>query len=263
MGDFSLGVRLDILDVMRYSSSELCGTIELEKMWRIQQKMEISDERDQIKVMGKRSIVPLLETTVKEAVVKLDQMNHQVTKDNSVVGTLENKTRRWGRGRNTNNNLHTTTTVTNKFGPLSPSFFYPLIQGFANTKNEERLWGGCNGGRLLSRLLITLSTIITNAATYPGRTTSVLAADLFELAWSFYSAENSEVRMAVLIAVATSIPLLSQEYVARMMLLDETTEHTSMVTSLQQMKLHDSDRECRQLASAILGSLVLEREAVW
>jgi len=190
-------------------------------------------------------------------------LNHQITKNNAVVGNLDTKTRRWGRGRNINNNRHATTTVTNKFGPLSPFFFYPLIQGFANTKNEEVLWGGCNGGRLLSRLLITLSTIVTNAGTYPGRTTAVLAADLFELAWSFYKAENSEVRMSVLIAIATSIPLLSQEYVVRMMLFDETTEHTNMATSLQRIKLHDSDRECRQLASAILGSLVLESDVVW
>jgi len=94
----------------------------------------------------------------------------------------------------------------------------------------------------------------------------VLAADLFELAWSFIEAENAEVRSAVLIAVATAVPYLAREYVARRLLFGSEGGGgggDSVVGALYRLKLHDSDRGCRELASAILGSLVLEGDDVW
>jgi hypothetical protein len=154
------------------------------------------------------------------------------------------KTRRWGRGRQN----YTNRTVSNKFGELSPLFFYPLIQGFAESKQNEVLWGGENGGRLLSGLLVTLSTFVESAGNHPG--TSTLASDLFEISWSFCQAQNPEVRRSVLISLATCLPYVTADYLARMICTEQLPNH------LEQMKQFDSHEDCRQLASLILESFI-------
>lgn len=247
-GGYSLGTRLDILDAMRYGSSELCGTVELELQSATQSRLnETSKEQNRITVTGKRGIVPI--ETIKGASTNLSRtgldLKHAAQ---NAAGNL-GKTRRWGRNRHS---TATSPTVTNRFGPLAPLFFYPLVQGFAATKTDLALWGGDNGGRLLSRLLITLSCFVYDAGSYPG-TTEVLAADLFELAWSFYGAENPEVRLAVLVAVATAVPFLGRDHVL---------PSECVVETLHATKVNDCDGECRRLASAILDSFVAERD-VW
>ncbi len=152
------------------------------------------------------------------------------------------KTRRWGRGRR----IYQNETVSNKFGELAPLFFYPLIQGFTESKHEEKLWGGENGGRLLSCLLVTLSTFVESSGNHPG--TSIIASDLLELSWSFYQAQNPEVRLAVLISVATCLPNCSPDSLARMLCNERLPSH------LQSIKQTDPHQDCRQLASLILGS---------
>ena len=151
------------------------------------------------------------------------------------------KTRRWGRGRQ----IYQNKTVSNKFGELAPLFFYPLIQGFTESKHNRRLWGGENGGRLLSCLLVTLSTFVEGSGNHPG--TSIIASDLLELSWSFYQAQNPEVRLAVLISVATCLPHCSPDSLGRVMCNERLPNH------LQNIKQTDPHEGCRQLASLILG----------
>ena len=151
------------------------------------------------------------------------------------------KTRRWGRGRRSNE------SVSNKFGDLAPLFFYPLIQGFTESNHNENLWGGKNGGRLLWCLLIaSLSTFVESSGNHPG--TSVIASDLLDLSWSFYQAQNPEVRLAVLIAVATCLPYCSPDSLARLLCTERLPNH------LQSIAVSDPHIDCRQLASRILGS---------
>jgi hypothetical protein len=153
---------------------------------------------------------------------------------------IENvKTRRWGRL----NRNYEQKTVPNKFGELSPLFFYPLIQGFMESKHDTILWGGENGGRFLSELLITLSTIVECAGSYPS--TSILSSDLFEVSWSFHEAQNPEVRRAVLVSVASCLPHLTPDSLAKA-LCDE-----QFPLELQRIKQYDSNSDCRQLASII------------
>ncbi len=153
------------------------------------------------------------------------------------------KTRRWG----TKSRSRKPAVVTNKFAELSPLFFYPLIQGFAESKHNKTLWGGENGGRLLSNLLITLSSFVENAANHPGA--SALAADLFEISWSFYQAQNPDVRLSVLVSLATCVPHLTPDYVMRIICIEHLPRH------LQEIEQYDSSGDCRQIASLILGGL--------
>ena len=123
--------------------------------------------------------------------------------------------------------------MSNKFGELAPFFFYPLIQGFIQSKQNMVLWGGENGGRLLSSLLVTLSTFVECSGTYPG--TSVLSSDLFEISWSFHEAKNPEVRLAVLISVATCLPHLTADSFAKIICTERLT------IDLQTMKEFDNN----------------------
>ena len=154
------------------------------------------------------------------------------------------KTRRWGRGRRTIQNR----IVENRFGPVAPAFFYPLVQGFLSSKSEERIWGGDKGGTLLSILVIALSTFVENSGRHPG--TVVLAKDLFELSWTFIVAENNEVRLAVLIALATCLLHVSEDY---LMLVICGTEDVLRV--LSRIATMDTDENCRVLAASIRHSL--------
>ena len=90
----------------------------------------------------------------------------------NLVSMTENlKTRRWGHG------CQTKGSVSNNFGELAPMFFYPLLEGFLDSEHNTVIWGGENGGRLLSSLLVTLSTFEECAGMHAG--TSMLSSDLF------------------------------------------------------------------------------------
>eukprot|EP00957_Ditylum_brightwellii_P184587 14058176-Ditylum_brightwellii.AAC.1 len=92
------------------------------------------------------------------------------------------------------------------------------------SKDNVSIWGGANGSRLMSSFLVTLSTLAQSAGNHPG--TNVLAADLFDLAWSFRDAEIAEVRL----------------YGA---------DGDSFPGYLKKTAIGDSDRNCRELATAI------------
>lgn len=201
--DVSLDVRMDILETMKYSSSELCGQLELDKR-RI----------DRVKSLS-----------------------------NLVNVTDRVKTRRLGLGQK----QYIKSSVENKFGELSPIFFYPLIQGFIDSKHNQILWGGENGGRLLSSLLIALSTFVECAGNHPGCT--ILSSDLFEISWSFHQAKNPEVRLAVLVSVATCLSHLTPDSLTRILYTER------LPNDLQRIRDFDSNGDCRQIATLILGSI--------
>lgn len=205
--EVSLEVRLDALAIMQHASYELCGQLELDKS---------RQERGNILISSSSN------------------------KDLAVQVTENLKTRRW------RHKHHTEKSVANKFGELSPIFFYPLIQGFVQSKSDKILWGGENGGRLLSSLLITLSTCVECAGLHPGK--SILSSDLFDLAWTFRQAQNPEVRHAVLVSVAICLPQLNPIALTKILSTEQLPQ------DLKRIKEYDSNTECRQLASLILGS---------
>jgi hypothetical protein len=109
------------------------------------------------------------------------------------------KTRRWGRLNHSNK---TTITVVNRFASVAPRWFYNLIGRFMERRDDASLWGGANGARLLSHLLVTLSTFCECSSI---QSQSLLSKDLLEFAWTFRVAEDATLRSAVLVAVASSL----------------------------------------------------------
>lgn len=166
------------------------------------------------------------------------------------LGHVESKTRRWGRGRRQQESH----TFRSRFGPVAHVWYYSLVGGFMQRKDNSALWGGAVGARLLANMFVTLATIVECAGVAPG--TDVLAKDLFELVWSFRTVDVAEVRMGVLVAIAAALSCLSEEVVLTMMF-DGTL--SSLPEGLKQMSQLDPDVNCRRLALSMsrqLSSLV-------
>eukprot|EP01083_Nonionella_stella_P205222 747538_1 len=241
----SMGTRLELLEVMKFASCELSGNFERNVNHRsIAQDM--CGEREQSntvipKVAGKRRLVP-----GGESVGNIIQ--ERIINGKSITAAIDlSKTRRWGKGRRRHAlSLHNR-TVRNRFGPMISTFFYPLIREFAISRENSSIWGGESGGTLLSKLLITLSIFVDNAGFHPS--TCIVAKDLFELSWSFFIAENPEVRKSVLLSLASCIPHLHQNYIGQVLL---GTERIPDV--LAKAPDFDSNVDVRILASALLGS---------
>ena len=158
------------------------------------------------------------------------------------LGQVESKTRRWGRGRRRQENH----TFRSRFGPVAHVWYYSLVGGFLQRKDNVGLWGGANGARLLANLFVTLATIVECAGVAPG--TDVLSKDLFELVWSFRTVDVAEVRMGVLVAVAASLASLSEEVVLTMMF---DGSLSNLPEGLKQMAHADPDSNCRRLAQSM------------
>lgn len=154
--------------------------------------------------------------------------------------TIESRTRRWGKGSCQAKPL----TVVNSFGAVAPSWFYDLVRGFVQHKEDTALWGGANGARLLASFLIALATIVECSGLAPA--TEILAKDLVELAWSFRSVEVPEVRTAVLVAIGNSLVLLRDEA-----LLSFLYGHGDLPVFLQETALEDSNETCRMMAATL------------
>ena len=158
------------------------------------------------------------------------------------LGHVESKTRRWGRGLRRLESH----TLRSRFGPVAHVWYYSLVGGFLQRKDNPALWGGNIGARLLANLFVTLATIVECAGAAPG--TDILAKDLLELVWSFRTVDVAEVRMGVLVAVAASLSCLSEEVVLTMMF---DGALSSLPEGLQQMSQLDPDESCRRLASSM------------
>jgi len=227
--DMSLDKRIDILQVIKNTANQLSGQAHLDKI-RSDQKIDVS----LTKVAGKRSLVS-------DDLIQKSMRNITTMAEGSM---LDSKTRRWGKGRRSIANK----SVKNSFGPVAAKFFYPLLKGFSDSKHNEILWGGESGGMLLSHLLIALSVLVDSSGLHPG--TAILAQDLFEISWSFFAAENGEVRRAVLIAFATCLPCLPEDYILR-----NVISQKLITQALQQTAAFDSSAQCRLLASTIVNGL--------
>lgn len=165
--------------------------------------------------------------------------------NNTEIDKFEVKCRRWGRLNQVNSQKH---TVTNKFGPIAPLIFYTLLAKFGQSKETTKIWGGPNGVHLISKLIITLATIVQSSAFYPG--TNVLASDLYTFSWSFKDADDTEVRQAVLLSLTVCIPYLSDTF-----LVESVYEQRSLIGFLNRTQNEDADFQCRNLAKIISSSL--------
>ena len=231
--EISMGKRFDILEVMKNAASELSGQQEL-KSYR---KSLNGNDRVMSKVSGKRRLIGEGDMQKK--------YNNGETLDSIAHSTIsEIKTRRWGRGRHAVRDKR----VTNRFGPVAPVFFYPLVHGFLSSKSNEVLWGGESGGTLLSHLLVTLSFFVEQSGFHPG--TAILAKEMIDLSWPLFVAENSEVRQAVLIALATCLPHLPEDYILQVIIGQQSIPHV-----LAKAIAMDANENCRILASAIQDGL--------
>ena len=158
------------------------------------------------------------------------------------LGHVESKTRRWGRGLR----QQETHSLRSRFGPVAHVWYYSLVGGFLQRKDNTALWGGNIGARLLANLFVTLATIVECSGVAPG--TDTLAKDLLELVWSFRTVDVAEVRMGVLVAVAASLSCLSEEMVLTMMF---DGALSSLPEGLRQMSQLDPDNSCRRLATSM------------
>lgn len=185
------------------------------------------------KVSGKRRLVAQ-STTDKDLQVSVDRAR----------ASMESRTRRWGKGSRQVKPL----TVVNSFGTVAPSWFYALVRGFVEHKEDTALWGGANGAHLLASFLIALATIAECSGLAPA--TEILAKDLIELAWSFRTVEVSEVRTAVLVAIRNSVVLLRDEALVSVLY-----GHGDLPVFLQEVALEDSNDTCRVMAATLLKNV--------
>lgn len=192
------------------------------------------------KVSRKRRLVAK-STTDKDRQVSVDHAR----------ASMESRTRRWGKCSRQVKPL----TVVNSFGMVAPSWFYALVRGFVEHKEDTALWGGANGARLLASFLIALATIVECSRLAPA--TEILSKDLIELAWSFRTVEVPEVRTAVLVAIGNSLVLLRDEALVSVLY------GHGLPLFLQEVALEDSNETCRMMAatlsknvSQILGCVV-------
>ena len=134
-------------------------------------------------------------------------------------------------------------------------WFYSLLAGFIQHREKESLWTGSTGTQLLSEIIRTLATIVE----FSGLQSSshVLAKDLFELVWPFHNADVAEIRLSVLVAVATTITTLPQDEMLYLLLQSTTSGgEDNLPQIIGSMSSSDPSSECRSIAQAISNSIV-------
>jgi hypothetical protein len=138
--------------------------------------------------------------------------------------------------------------IKNHFASVAPGWFYSLISGFLKNKENEALWTGSTGSLLLAHFLRCLALIVEFSGFLSSQ---VLATDLLSLVWEFRSADVAEVRLGVLISVATAISVLPEEEIFSLLLANDA----SLPKTLRDMSQVDPDRECRSLSQTISRSI--------
>jgi hypothetical protein len=138
-------------------------------------------------------------------------------------------------------------SVANKFNAVAPVWFYTFVEMFVKHKDSFRIWGGSTGSILLARTLVALS-FITESSKF-GPNGQVLAADLFDLAWTFRHAEVPEVRSACLYTVATCVQNMSMDELARLL---HHRHRCQFLQDLQAIAMEDTSESCRTLAAKIV-----------
>jgi hypothetical protein len=138
-------------------------------------------------------------------------------------------------------------SMKNNFSNTAPMWFYSLIAGFLKHREDETLWTGSTGSILLAYFFRCLATIVE----FSGfQASQVLANDLLDLVWDFRTADVPEVRLSALIAVSTSIAMLSDEKLMSL-LFDEA----NLPQALHEMSRRDPDKECRSLCQTLSLSI--------
>jgi len=230
----STGTRLEILDVLCCASQELCGQADLLERRKLRLNKQNDGNMKRSKVSGKRHLV---------------RDGHDPSHDDyhGKLGSRddENKTRRWGRGRNDGGLEY---AVRNNFGATAAMFFYPIISGFMSAKNEPFMQKE-DGLRILAKVLVSLSCFVDCAGNCPG--TSILASDLFAFSWSFRCSESSDVRLSVFVSIATCISFLPSDEVLNLCYKTDGLSHF-----LQDTAERDPDYQCRSLALLVSHNVV-------
>eukprot|EP00536_Pseudo-nitzschia_multiseries_P008741 jgi/Psemu1/241477/estExt_Genewise1.C_2280038 len=138
-------------------------------------------------------------------------------------------------------------SIRNLFSNVAPMWFYSLIAGFIKHKEDEILWTGSTGSIFLTYFLRCLSTIVEFSGIQVSK---VLANDLLDLVWDFRTADVAEVRLSVLVAVSTSIAMLSDEKLTALLF-----GEASLSKTMLEMSQNDPDKECRSLCKTISYSI--------
>lgn len=160
---------------------------------------------------------------------------------------LELNTRRWGRLRTGNG----TADFKNRFSDIAPLWFYSLVEKFWERKEEASLWSGNVGSLLLAKFIETLTVLVENCGPFHS-STQVLANDLLELAWIFRDAEVAEVRSSVLCAVGSSLTMMSEKSLSRLLF---DTHAVDLPHYIESTSRNDRDHNCRNLAMQISSSI--------
>ncbi|KAG7349820.1 telomere length regulation protein [Nitzschia inconspicua] len=142
----------------------------------------------------------------------------------------------------------TKTIIKNRFTPVAPMWFYSMIAGFLKHKEHESMWSGSTGSIFLAYFFRCLSSTVEFSG---PQVAPVLANDLFELVWDFRTADVAEIRLSVLISVATSISMLSAERMYTLLL----EEDSSLPRTITSMAGNDPDKSCRELSRTISESI--------
>ncbi len=137
--------------------------------------------------------------------------------------------------------------IKNQFANTAPMWFYSLIAGFIKHRDNEVLWTGSTGSILLAYFLRCLATIVEFSG---PQASQVLANDLLDLVWDFRTADVPEVRLSALIAVSTSIAMISNERLISLLF-----EKDKISKTMLEMSQRDPDKECRSLCQTISLSI--------
>jgi hypothetical protein len=108
------------------------------------------------------------------------------------------KTRRWGKSAKSGPKK-----IANRWNPHFGFFFSQLLSAFTESKTDKALWSTTGSDLLVSKVLHALTLYIELARSQPGLDPCVRA--LFEMAYSFRSAESLAVKEAALLTVKVSI----------------------------------------------------------
>ena len=176
-----------------------------------------------------------------EAVEELQQQPD--SKALEQVARIESKTRR-KRSRRVE-----PATFTNQFSTIAPLWFYSLVAQFMKHKDNDALWSGGTGSQLLAHIFRTLATFVEFSGV---QCAPILAKDLIDLVWSFRTADRAEVRLAVLVSVATSVSMLPEEATLAWLY----REQDSLPQIMSDISSSDPDSNCRNLALTISSSIV-------
>ena len=141
------------------------------------------------------------------------------------------------------------TIITNEFSRIAPIWFYSLVSNFIKKKDSDVLWSGSTGNHFLANLFRTLAAIVEFSGIHASQ---VLAMDLLDLVWQFRAADIAEVRLSVLISLATAVAMIPPEKLQPVL----RERNRSIPDAISDMATTDPDQHCRSIAQAISTSVV-------